>query len=104
MDDSQEQISELTSKVERLEVCLEKLNQEHKKTIQALILCDEVLHNHRKAMSAELADAFDRIIGLELKAYPHLVEDIGHLHAVIGDRETKAYNPLDFRDPTKRRT
>jgi len=104
MPDTETEISILKIKVAGLEQRLEKLLLEHKKGIHSFVRADDVLHNHRRVITAELADAFDRIIKLELMMYPRLVRDMDHLHAVIGDREAKAYNPLDFRDPTKKPT
>src|ERR1700722_1900856 len=92
----------LKAKIADLEAQLAELTDKHQRDVKALLGCDDVLDKHRKAMHAELNDAFERIAHIELTLFPHLTRDINHLNDVIGDQETKAYNPLDFRDPSKK--
>jgi hypothetical protein len=101
MTNPNEEMKLLRATIADLEIRLEKLAEQHRRDIKALMGCDDVLNKHRKAMHAELNDAFERIAHLELTLFPHLPEAIKHLNDVIGDQETKAYNPLDFRDPSK---
>lgn len=102
MSNTETEIAELRAKVADLEARLVTLTDKHQRDVKALMGCDEILDKHRKAMLAELTDAFDRIAHIELTLFPHLPKDIGHLNKVIGDQDTKAYNPLDFRDPPKK--
>jgi uncharacterized protein with von Willebrand factor type A (vWA) domain len=96
------EIAALQAKIADLEAQLAKLGDKHQRDVTALMGCDDVLDKHRKAMHVELNDAFERIAHIELTLFPHLPRDSNHLNDVIGDRETKAYNPLDFRDPSKK--
>ncbi len=102
MTNNDAEIAALTAKITDLEARLAKLADKHKRDVKALMGCDDVLDKHRKAMHAELNDAFERIAHIELTLFPHLPRDINHLNDVIGDQDTKAYNPLDFRDPSKK--
>ena len=102
MQNNDEKIHNLEQKVAALEERLAKLIQKHQRDVKALMGCEDVLDKHRKAMHAELNDAFERIAHIELILFPHLPRDINHLNDVIGDQDTKAYNPLDFRDPSKK--
>ena len=102
MNNKDDDINALTDRVAILEARLEKLATQQERDVKALMSCDDVLDKHRKAAHAELTDAFERIAHIELTLFPHLPRDINHLNAVIGDQDTKAYNPLDFRDPRKR--
>ena len=99
--DAQE-IALLKATVARLEARLAEMDEHNRRKMRALMGCDDILNKHRKAMGAELNDAFERIAHLELTLFPHLSRDIRHLYDVIGDQDTKAYNPLDFRDPSKK--
>jgi len=102
MSNSENEITELRAKVADLEAQLAKLTEKHQRDVKALMGCDDVLDKHRKAMHAELNDAFERIAHIELTLFPRLPRDIDHLNNVIGDQDTKAYNPLDFRDVSKK--
>jgi hypothetical protein len=102
MSNSETEIAKLRAKVADLEALLAKLTDKHQRDVKALMGCDDILDKHRKATLAELTDAFDRIAHIELTLFPHLPRDIDHLNKVIGDQETKAYNPLDFRDPPEK--
>lgn len=102
MSNSENEIAELRAKVADLKAQLAKLTEKHQRDVKALMGCDDVLDKHRKAMHAELNDAFERIAHIELTLFPHLPKDINHLNDVIGHQDTKAYNPLDFRDPSKK--
>ena len=102
MTNNDTEIAALTAKIADLEARLAKLADKHQRDVRALMGCDDVLDKHRKAMHAELNDAFERIAHIELTLFPHLPKDINHLNDVIGDQDTKAYNPLDFRDPPKK--
>lgn len=102
MSNSQTEIAELRAKVADLEARLAKLTDKHQRDMKALMGCDDVLDKHRKVMLAELTDAFERIAHIEVTLFPHLPKDIDHLNKVIGDQDTKAYNPLDFRDPSQK--
>jgi predicted nucleic acid-binding Zn-ribbon protein len=97
-----DKIRQLEQRIAALEERLAKLSEKHQRDVKALMGCDDVLDKHRKAMLAELNDAFERIAHIELTLFPHLPKDIDHLNKVIGDQDTKAYNPLDFRDPSKK--
>jgi hypothetical protein len=96
-------IAALKAKIADLEAQLAKLTDKHQRDVKALMGCDDVLDKHRKINDAELTDAFERIKKLELTVFPHLPGDITDLNRVIGDGDTKAYNPLDFRDRNKPR-
>src|ERR1700733_9611909 len=102
MQNDNEKIRQLEQKIAALEEGLAELADKHQRDVKALMGCDDILDKHRKAMHAELNDAFERIAHLELTLFPHLPRDINHLNDVIGDQDTKAYNPLDFRDPSKK--
>ena len=102
MSNDADKIRELERKIGALEERLSTLGEKHQRDVKALMGCDDVLDKHRKAMLAELNDAFERIAHIELTLFPHLPRDINHLSKVIGDQDTKAYNPLDFRDPSKK--
>lgn len=102
MSNSEMEIAELRAKVADLEARLAALTDRHQRDVKALMGCDDVLDKHRQTMLAEMNDAFERIAHMELTLFPHLPRDIGHLNKVIGDQDTKAYNPLDFRDPSKK--
>jgi hypothetical protein len=96
------EIAELRTKIVDLEARLVRLTEKHQRDVRALMGCDDVLDKYRKVNDAELADAFDRIIKLELSVFRHLADDIIDLNRVIGDGHPKAYNPLDFRDRSKK--
>lgn len=102
MTDNDQEIVLLKAIIAQLGTRLEQLAEQHRRDIKALLGCDDVLHKHRKAMQAEMRDAFERIAHLELTLFPHLSKAITHLNDVIGDQDTKAYNPLDYRDPSKK--
>ena len=102
MPNDADKIRQLEQRIVALEERLAKLSERHQRDVKALMGCDDVLDKHRKAMHAELNDAFERIAHIELTLFPHLPRDINHLNDVIGDQDTKAYNPLDFRDPSKK--
>jgi uncharacterized protein with von Willebrand factor type A (vWA) domain len=102
MQNNDEKIRHLEQKVTALEERLAKLTEKHQRDVKALMGCDDVLDKHRKAMQAELNDAFERIAHIELTLFPRLPRDINQLNDVIGDQDTKAYNPLDFRDPSRK--
>jgi predicted nucleic acid-binding Zn-ribbon protein len=102
MTNNDTEIAALKAKIADLEAQLAKLADRHQRDVKALMGCDDVLDKHRKAMHAELTDAFERIAHIELTLFPHLPNDINHLNDVIGDQDAKAYNPLDFRDPSKK--
>ena len=102
MKNETDEIHSLKDKVAYLEARLEQLTAKHGRDVKALMGCDDVLDKHRKVMHVELNDAFERIAHIELTLFPHLPRDINHLNDVIGDQDTKAYNPLDFRDRTKK--
>jgi hypothetical protein len=102
MTNNDTELAALKAKIVDLEAQLDKLTDKHQRDVNALMGCDDVLDKHRKVTDAELDDAFERIKKIELTVFPHLVSDITDLNRVIGDHETKAYNPLDFRDPTKK--
>jgi hypothetical protein len=97
-------IAQLERRVADLEQRLATLSEKQQRDVTALMGCDEVLNKHRKLNDAELADAFARIVKLELTVFPHLARDMTDLNRMIGDGDDdqKAYNPLDFRDPTKK--
>jgi uncharacterized protein with von Willebrand factor type A (vWA) domain len=102
MQNDAEKISQLEQRIAALEERLAQLADKQQRDVKALLGCDDVLHKHRRAMLAEMTDAFDRIAHIELTLFPHLPRDIKHLNDVIGDQDAKAYNPLDFRDPSKK--
>ena len=102
MTNNDTEIAALKARIADLEAQLAKLVDKHQRDVKALMGCDDVLDKHRKAMHAELTDAFERIAHIELTLFPHLRRDIKHMNDVIGDQDTKAYNPLDFRDPSKK--
>src|SRR5271168_3934960 len=102
MTNNDTEITALKAKIADLEAQVAKLGEKHQRDVKALMGCDDVLDKHRKAMHAELNDAFERIAHIELTLFPNLPKDINHLNDVIGDQDTKAYNPLDFRDPSKK--
>lgn len=102
MSDEADKINTLKEKVAQLETRLAQLAEKHQRDVTALMGLDDVLDKHRKAMDAELNDAFERLAHIEVTLFPHLPRDITHLNNVIGDKDTKAYNPLDFRDPSKK--
>ena len=102
MPNDADKIRQLEQRIAALEERLAKLSEKHQRDVKALMGCDDVLDKHRKAMLAELNDAFERIAHIELTLFPHLPKDIDHLNKVIGDQDTTAYNPLDFRDPSKK--
>lgn len=102
MDTSDNKIKLLEERVSILEVRLEKLTDKHQRDIKALLGCDDIQGKNGKIIWAELEDAFQRIMNIELKLFPQLPKAIRHLRKLIGDGEGKAYNPLDFRDPTKK--
>lgn len=102
MSNSETEIAELRAKVADLEARIAALTDKHERDVKALMGCNDVLDKHRRAMLAEMNDAFERIAHIELTLFPHLPRDINHLNDVIGDQDTKAYNPLDFRDPSKK--
>src|SRR5580704_16594219 len=92
----------LRAKVTQLETCLEQLTTKQQRDVKALMGLDDILDKHRKAMKSELNDALERVAHIELTLFPHLPKDLSHLNGLIGDHETKAYNPLDFRDRSKK--
>src|ERR1700722_3150973 len=102
MTSNDTEITALKAEIAQLDTPLAKLTDKHQRDVKAFMGCDDVLDKHRRAMHAELNDAFERIAHIELTLFPHLTRDINHLNDVIGDQETKAYNPLDFRDPSKK--
>src|SRR5437764_11543498 len=102
MTNNDTEIAALKAKIADLEARLAKLTDKHQRDVKALMGCDDILDKHRKAMHAELTDAFERIKKIELSLFPHLAHDIDDLNRVIGEGDTKAYNPLDFRDPSKK--
>ena len=102
MTNNDAKIAALRDKIADLEARLTKLAAKHQRDVKALMGCDDVLNKHRKAMHAQMNDAFGRIAHIELTLFPHLSRDINQLNDVIGDQDTKAYNPLDFRDPSKK--
>jgi hypothetical protein len=102
MISTDQEIILLKATVARLEGRLAELAEQHQRDIQISMRFDDVLNKHRKAMDAELNDALERIAHLELTLFPRLAKSIKHLNDVIGDEDTKAYNPLDFRDPSKK--
>jgi uncharacterized protein with von Willebrand factor type A (vWA) domain len=102
MPNDAEKIRQLEQRIATLEERLAKFTDKHHREVQALMGCDDVLDKHRKAILSELTDAFDRIAHIELTLFPHLPRDIDHLNKVIGDQDTVAYNPLDFRNPGRR--
>jgi hypothetical protein len=102
MTDNDTEIAALKAKITDLEARLAALADKHQRDVKAVMGCDDVLDKHRKAMHAELNDAFERIAHIELTLFPNLPKDIDHLNDVIGDQDTKAYNPLDFRDLSRK--
>jgi len=102
MSNSETEIAQLRAKVADLEARLAALTDKHQRDVKALMGCNDVLDKHRRVMLAEMNDAFERIAHIELTLFPNLPRDINHLNDVIGDQDTKAYNPLDFRDPSKK--
>jgi predicted nucleic acid-binding Zn-ribbon protein len=102
MTNDDTEIADLKAKIADLEAQLTKLANKHQRDVKALMGCDDVLSKHRKAMNAELNDAFERIINLELTVFPHLSGDITRLNRLIGEGDQRAYNPLDFRDRIKK--
>jgi hypothetical protein len=102
MISTDQEIILLKATVVRLESRLVELAEQHRREIKALVGCDDILDKHRKAMDAELNNALERIAHLELTLFPRLAKSIKHLNDVIGEEDTKAYNPLDFRDPSKK--
>src|SRR5580692_9979244 len=102
MTNTDTEIAALKAKIADLEAQLVKLTDKQQRDVKALMGCDAVLDKHRKATDAELNDAFERIAHIELTLFPHLPRDINHLNDAIGDQDTKAYNPLDFRDRSKK--
>jgi len=101
MTDERDDIRALRLKVADLEARLELLAEKQTRDVNALMDCDDILDKHRKVKDAELADAFDRIINLELHSFPHLATDIAELNRILGDGDEKVYNPFDFRDRRK---
>ena len=102
MTNNDPEITALKAKIAELETQFTKLTDKHQRDVKALMGCDDVLDKHRRANDAELTDAFERIIKLELSVFPHLADDINDLNRAIGAGDTKAYNPLDFRDRSKK--
>jgi hypothetical protein len=102
MTDKDHEIALLKANVEQLGTRLEELAERHRRDFKLSMRWDDVLDKHRRAMNAELNDALERIAHLELTLFPHLPRALRHLNDVIGDQDTKAYNPLDFRDPSKK--
>jgi hypothetical protein len=102
MENGDEKIRQLEQKIASLEDRLAKLAEKQQRDVTALLGCEDIHDKHRKLLSAELEDAFQRIINIELTLFPRLPANIRHLNRVIGDQEPKAYNPLDFRDRSKK--
>src|SRR5690242_16179746 len=102
MQNNDKKINQLEQKIADLEARVAKLTDKHQRDVKALMGCDDVLDKHRKVLLADLNDGLERIAHIELTLFPHLSRDLDHLNKVIGDQETKAYNPLDFRDRSKK--
>ena|ERR1700730_13610635 len=102
METNDKKIYQLEQKIASLQERLAKLAEKQQRDVTALMGLDDVLDKHRKSLTAELCDAFDRIKHIELSLFPRLARDMNNLYDVIGDEDTKAYNPLDFRDPSKK--
>lgn len=102
MTDPRTEITSLKGKVADLEARLEQLNEKYQRSVNGLMGLHDVLNKHRMRMDAESDDAFERIKNIELALFPRLIRDMRHLYSVIGDHEPKAYNPLDFRDRSKK--
>jgi hypothetical protein len=84
MSNSENEIAELRAKVADLEAQLAKLTEKHQRDVKALMGCDDVLDKHRKAMHAELNDAFERIAHIELTLFPRLPRDITGAGSLVG--------------------
>jgi hypothetical protein len=102
MTELEDKIETLEKRIASQEARLHELEVRHRRDISALVGGDDLLHDYRKMLSAALADLCDRIIKLELLAYPNLVGDLDRLREIIGNHETKAFNSLDFRDSVKK--
>ncbi len=102
MQNADEQIRQLEQRIAALEVRLGKLTDKQQRDVKALMGLDDVLDKHRKGIDADLTDAFDRIKNIEFTLFPNLIRDMRQLYRVIGDHEAKAFDPLDFRDPSKK--
>jgi hypothetical protein len=102
MTENDSDIALLKATIALLGARLDELSEQHRRDFKLSMRWDDVLDKYRRVMDAELSDALERIAHLELTLFPHLPRAIRHLNDVIGDQDTKAYNPLDFRDPSKK--
>lgn len=94
---NQATIDELLAKIERLEQRLEAQAFDLQRLAKACMGYDEQLDRHCKIHDGQIADAYGRIINLELKVFPNLARDMAGLHDVIGDADGRADHPLDRR-------
>jgi len=93
-----DEISALQQRISKLEAEIEKLNARADRIAKVGMGFDETNARYCKLLNKELAEAFDRIIHLELALFPNLASDIGAIHDIIGEGEDRADNPLDHRD------
>ncbi len=82
----------LTERLARLEARVERQARSLREYI-------DIVARYVKDVDRDQQYAFERIINLELKVFPHLKGDIARLHAIIGDYHDKADQPLDRRKP-----
>lgn len=102
MADHEIEIQLLKENVTRLEIRLAEMRGEFKRTFDWMIRYTDLLETHIKVLQAELTDAFEGLKSVELKLFPNLSRDMLRIYDIIGEGEDKAYNPLDFRDRTKK--
>lgn len=87
----------LVERIEALEERIKNTENDLARAVKVLGGFDDALRRHCELNSRDIADAFDRIINIEVKFFPNLADDIVDLHKIIGDGENKADNPLDHR-------
>lgn len=96
-----EQNRQLLARLARLEKRIDTLAVGMTRHVKTAREYDEALARQGGMASAEIRDAFERIINLELKVFPNLAGDIDQLHGIIGDGDAnhRAQNQLDRRQP-----
>lgn len=103
MDSPDDKIKQLEERVADLEARLAELADKEARDVKALMAYDDTLDLQHLTVLAELTDAVDRILHIELLMFPKLHKAIDNLYeAMSGDSDTRFYNPLDFRGMLKK--